>query len=134
MRELEFLLELISDQKFHSHSQDRYGNNMTCANNCRGVNPNAVIIGGTAVLAAAAVTPLQVLTPLGLGALAAAGGGAAVVGQMMNGRSCPATRPCRVNTFPDDIATGETPPVITPYHSYGYSNFFNFYQLIISNS
>ena len=69
---------------------------MTCANNCRGVNPNAVIIGGTAVLAAAAVTPLQVLTPLGLGALAAAGGGAAVVGQMMNRRSCPATRPCRV--------------------------------------
>ena len=34
---------------------------MTCANNCRGVNPNAVVIGGTAVLAAAAVTPLQVL-------------------------------------------------------------------------
>ena len=86
-------MELISDQKCHSHSQDRYGNNMTCANNCRGVNPNAVIIGGTAVLAAAAVTPLQVLTPLGLGAL---GGGAAVVGQMMNRRSCPATRPCRV--------------------------------------
>ena len=103
MRELEFLLELISDQKFHSHSQDRYGNNMTCANNCRGVNPNAVIIGGTAVLAAAAVTPLQVLTPLGLGAL---GGGAAVVGQMMNRRSCPATRPCRViDTFPHDLHT-----------------------------
>ena len=79
---------------------------MTCANNCRGVNPNAVIIGGTAVLAAAAVTPLQVLTPLGLGALAAAGGGAAVVGQMMNRRSCPATRPCRViDTFPDDLHT-----------------------------
>ena len=83
-----------------SHSQDRYGNNMTCANNCRGVNPNAVIIGGTAVLVAAAVTPLQVLAPLGLGALAAAG-----VGQMMNRRSCPATRPCRVDTFPDDLHT-----------------------------
>ena len=41
--------------------QDVHGNNMTCANNCRGVNPNAVVIGGTAVLAAAAVTPLQVL-------------------------------------------------------------------------
>ena len=74
---------------------------MTCANNCKGVNPNAVIIGGTAVLAAAAVTPLQVLTPL---ALAAAGGGAAVVGQMMNRRSCPTTRPCRViDTFPGDL-------------------------------
>ena len=47
---------------------------MTCANNCKGVNPNAVIIGGTAVLAAAAVTPLQVLTPLGLGVIAAGGG------------------------------------------------------------
>ena len=35
---------------------------MTCANNCKGVNPNAVDIGGTAVLAAAAVTPLQVLS------------------------------------------------------------------------
>ena len=94
-------MELISDNKFHSHSQDRYGNNMTCANNCRGVNPNAVIIGGSAVLAAAAVTPLQVLTPLG--ALALAGGGAAAVGQMVNRRSCPATRPCRVDTSPDDI-------------------------------
>ena len=35
---------------------------MTCANNCKGVNPNAVVIGGTAILAAAAVTPLQVLS------------------------------------------------------------------------
>ena len=41
--------------------QDVHGNNMTCANNCRGVNPNAVVIGGTAALAAAAVTPLQVI-------------------------------------------------------------------------
>ena len=28
---------------------------MTCANNCRGVNPNSVIVGGTAVLAASSV-------------------------------------------------------------------------------
>ena len=28
---------------------------MTCANNCRGVNPNSVIVGGTAVLAAASI-------------------------------------------------------------------------------
>ena len=28
---------------------------MTCANNCRGVDPNSVIIGGTAVLAVANV-------------------------------------------------------------------------------
>ena len=28
---------------------------MTCANNCKGVDPNSVIIGGTALLAAASV-------------------------------------------------------------------------------
>ena len=70
---------------------------MTCANNCLGVNPNAVIIGGSAVLAAATVTPLQVLGGVAASTLAA-GGGAAVVGQMMN-RSCPATRPCRVGFY-----------------------------------
>merc|ERR1719350_1423344 len=73
--------------------KDQFGNNMTCANNCRGVNPNAVVIGGTAVLAAAVASQQVLLAPLGLGAIAAAGGGAAVVGQMMN-RGCPARRPC----------------------------------------
>ena len=42
--------------------QDANGNNMTCANNCRGVNPNAVIIGGTAVLAVATVSPIAGVT------------------------------------------------------------------------
>ena len=74
--------------------QDANGNNMTCANNCRGVNPNAVIIGGTAVLAVAAVSPISSLVPLGLGA-ATVGGGAVVIGQMMN-RGCPARTPCLV--------------------------------------
>ena len=92
---------------------------MTCANNCKGVNPNAVVIGGTAILAAAAVTPLQVLSYTGLvavtynlkvrlstGALfqvlqvgmgvATAGLGAAAIGQMVGGGACPATRPCNV--------------------------------------
>ena len=69
---------------------------MTCANNCKGVNPNAVIIGGTAVLAASTVTLQQVLT-IGAG-VAAAGGGAAVVGQMVN-QGCPRTRPCRVSPY-----------------------------------
>ena len=78
--------------------QDANGNNMTCANNCRGVNPNAVIIGGTAVLAVAAVSPLSTLVPLGLGA-ATVGGGAVVIGQVMN-RRCPARRPCLVGSFP----------------------------------
>ena len=66
---------------------------MTCANNCKGVNPNAVIIGGTAVLAASTVTLQQVLA-VSVG-VAAAGG---AVGQMMN-RSCPRTRPCQVGSF-----------------------------------
>ena len=69
---------------------------MTCANNCKGVNPNAVIIGGTAVLAASTVTLQQVLT-IGAG-VAAAGGGAAVVGQIVN-QGCPRTRPCRVSAY-----------------------------------
>ena len=32
---------------------------MTCANNCRGVNPNSVIVGGTAVLAASSIGKLE---------------------------------------------------------------------------
>ena len=35
--------------------QDSGGNNMTCGNNCKGVDPNSVIIGGTALLAVASV-------------------------------------------------------------------------------
>ena len=70
---------------------------MTCANNCKGVNPNAVIIGGSAVLAASTVTLQQVLTISAVG-VAAAGGGAAAVGQMMN-RGCPRTRPCNVGFY-----------------------------------
>ena len=77
--------------------QDADGNNMTCANNCKGVNPNAVVIGGTAVLAASTVS-LQQMLAIGAGVAAAAGGGAAVLGQMMN-RDCPATRPCKVGSY-----------------------------------
>ena len=33
-----------------------------------------------------------------------------------------------------NIATGETSPVITPFHFYGYSNLSNFYHLITSIS
>ena len=70
---------------------------MTCANNCKGVNPNAVVIGGTAVFAASAVS-LQQVVAIGVGAVAAAGGGAAVLAQMMN-PGCPATRPCQVGFY-----------------------------------
>ena len=69
---------------------------MTCANNCRGVDPNSVIIGGGAVLAASAVGGLGIsgLAPvLGLGAAAAAGGVALSMDR------CPASRPCRVKIF-----------------------------------
>ena len=73
--------------------QDQSGNNMTCANNCRGVDPNSVIIGGGAVLAASAVGGLSFFglaqSALGLGAVAAAAGGMALT-------QCPASRPCRV--------------------------------------
>ena len=93
---------------------------MTCANNCRGVNPNSVIVGGTAVLAASSVGKparsftnestyqmcklgsiiLHVCTSGGIGFLGpalgvgAAGGAIAVISQMMS--SCPRNRPCRV--------------------------------------
>ena len=40
---------------------------MTCANNCRGVDPNSVIIGGGAVLAASGISGLAPI--LGLGAM-----------------------------------------------------------------
>merc|ERR1719264_2080243 len=75
--------------------KDNGGNNMTCANNCRGVDPNSVIIGGTALAAVASVGGLSALTPgiLGVGA-AGTLGGAAVVNQIMN--QCPPSRPCRV--------------------------------------
>ena len=68
---------------------------MTCANNCRGVNPNSVIIGGGAVLAAATAGGLGYLAPVGaVGAVgaAAAGGTAALMASMQ----CPRSRPCRV--------------------------------------
>ena len=67
---------------------------MTCANNCKGVNPNAVIIGGTAVLVASTVT-LQQVIGIGVAVVSAGGIGTAAVGQMMN-RGCSGTRPCRV--------------------------------------
>ena len=91
---------------------------MTCANNCKGVNPNAVIIGGTAVLSAAALTPLQVLT-IGVEAAVAAGGGAVALSQIMSSSSCPATRPCNVspcfsNPSAFDVFVSRDPVLGTP--------------------
>ena len=41
------------------HFQDSYGNKLACANNCKGVDPNSVIIGGGAVLGEIMMTPLK---------------------------------------------------------------------------
>ena len=68
--------------------QNKSGNNMTCANNCCGVDPNSVIIGGGAVLAASGISGLAPV--LGLGAAVVVGGVALSMNQ------CPARRPCRV--------------------------------------
>ena len=49
---------------------------MICANNCKGVEPNSVVVGGSAVLAAAAVGGISSLAMVfGIGTLALAGGG-----------------------------------------------------------
>ena len=39
---------------------------------------------------------------------------------------------CHISAFDkqQNIATGETPPAITPFHFFGYSNFSNFHHLI----
>ena len=65
---------------------------MTCSNNCRGVDPNSVIIGGSAVLGAAAATGITLLQGGGLavGTLGAAGAAALAM------RQCPRGQ-CRVS-------------------------------------
>ena len=76
--------------------KDRYGVLGTCSNNCRGVDPNAIIIGGSAVLAAAGGGGLSILQAAGLGGIrlgAVAVGGASM---LVNNAGCPNTRPCRV--------------------------------------
>ena len=76
---------------------------MTCANNCKGVDPNGVVIGGTAVLAAAALTGQQMLVVSA--GVAAIGGQSVVAAGIANGisqmfnRGCPRTRPCQVGCY-----------------------------------
>ena len=58
---------------------DNWGHLANCANNCLGVDPNAVVIGGSAVLAAAAFGGLGLLqSVVGLGAVGAVGTGGLV--------------------------------------------------------
>jgi hypothetical protein len=75
--------------------KDQYGNNMTCANNCRGVNPNAVIVGGVGVLAAAVASQQVLLQAAGLGAIGLGAIGVGGASALMNINRCPNTRPCR---------------------------------------
>ena len=68
-----------------------------CSNNCRGVNPNAIIIGGTAVAIAAAVSQTLLLSPAAIGVVGL-GAGAVGVGAASGlfGNQCPNRRPCQV--------------------------------------
>ena len=72
--------------------RDEKGLYAACANNCVGVNPNAIVIGGTAVVAGAGVGALGYLT-LGGGAAAAAG-----VGSLGLMAACPRPLFCQVPT------------------------------------
>ena len=68
-----------------------------CSNNCRGVNPNAIIIGGTAVAIAATVSQTLLLSPAAIGVVglgAGAVGVGAASGLLRN--QCPNRRPCQV--------------------------------------
>ena len=77
--------------------QDESGNFGRCANNCRGVKPNSILIAGIAPVAIGFAIGQSLLTP-GLvvgGGLAAGGAGAVGLGLLGSGQ-CPNRRPCRV--------------------------------------
>ena len=75
--------------------QNKEGQFGVCANNCKGVNPNSIIIGGFATVAIAGVAAQSTLQAavLGVGGLGAAAG----IGSMGLMQQCPNTRPCRVS-------------------------------------
>ena len=76
--------------------KDSFGKIGTCSNNCRGVDPNAIVIGGGAVLTAATVGGLTLLQAAGMGAIGIGAIGAGGASAFMSNR-CPNTRPCRVS-------------------------------------
>ena len=47
---------------------DTTGSLATCANNCLGVDPNAIVVGGTALVTAATVGSIGLLNTFGIGA------------------------------------------------------------------
>ena len=74
--------------------QNKEGELGVCANNCKGVNPNSIIIGGFApVVVGFAAGQATLQAALGVGGLA----GIAGVGAMGLMGQCPNTRPCRVS-------------------------------------
>ena len=82
--------------------QDKDGHLGTCANNCKGVNPNSIIIGGFAPIAVAGLAGQALLQPallgaagLGVGAVGVGAMGAMGVGPAVSSQ-CPNSRPCRV--------------------------------------
>ena len=68
-----------------------------CSNNCRGVNPNAIIIGGAAVTIAATVSQTLLLSPAAIGAFGL-GAGAVGIGAASGffPSQCPNRTPCQV--------------------------------------
>ena len=77
--------------------QDSENKTLTCANNCRGVDPNAVVIGGGALLAATALGSLQLL-PGVVGLAGTLAMGTAAMAILDNG--CPSDMPCPVSNPP----------------------------------
>ena len=87
--------------------QDKSGHLGVCANNCKGVNPNSIIIGGLAPIAIAGLAGQGFVAPAALIGAGGLGAGAIGVGAMMMGEGgpslggqCPNTRPCRVRETP----------------------------------
>ena len=84
-------MNLYDNKEFPQDSENK---TLTCANNCRGVDPNAVVIGGGALLAATALGSLQLLPGVvGLAGTLAMGTAAMTI--LDNG--CPSDMPCPVS-------------------------------------
>ena len=87
-------MNLYANKNFPQDSENK---TLTCANNCRGVDPNAVVIGGGALLAATALGSLQLLPGVvGLAGTLAMGTAAMTI--LDNG--CPSDMPCPVSKTP----------------------------------
>ena len=84
-------MNLYDNKEFPQDSENK---TLTCANNCRGVDPNAVVIGGGALLAATALGSLQLLPGvLGLAGTLAMG----TVAMTILDNGCPSDMPCPVS-------------------------------------